>query len=191
MPIVFSGSYEVDSFTFGYFLPLDSPNGATTDAIVRFYTAGPSGGAFDGTLISATRFETLEGDPNGDTDIVFHDLAPLGNFFRWDSTLLPTEENGGWVSIEFSNPDAGWEIATGDSTDDYFQDMTDGEYYSFGGSPQAAFYIELSGQRLDVAVVPEQGTAALIAGVLLPVGILYLSRRNRRPTTSGAKHLLN
>ena len=190
MPIAFTGSYEVDSFSFGYFLPLDSPNGDSTDAIVNFYTAAqPLGDAFSGfdndngfypNLVSSTRISNLGSDPSGATNIVNVDLTPLGNFFEWDAMLLATGETGGWVSIQFTNPDAGWENATGDSQDDVFQDMTDGSFQYFGGTPQAAFNIELSGQNLTPQDTPEPGVTALLVGLALPGGLVFLRRRRNR-----------
>ncbi len=194
MPVAFSGSYEVDSFTFGYFLPLNSPNGPTTDAIVNFYTAAqPLGDAYSGydpvqgyfpNLVSSTRLTNLPSDPTGATNIVHYDLTPFGDFFQWDAALLATGETGGWVSLQFTNPDAGWENARGDSQDDVFQDMTNGSFFDFGGSPQAAFYLQLYGQNLTPQApppdVPEPGIAALLVGLLAPGSLLCLWRRNRR-----------
>ncbi len=182
MPIAFNGTYEVDNFTFGYFLPLNDPNGNSTNAIVSFYTPGPDGAAFgDGTLISATEIDNLASDPTGNTNVVHFDLTTFGDFFNWTAMPLISGENGGWMSISFSNPDAGWELATGDSQDDFFQDMTNGNFYDFGGvangDPQAAFYVQLSGQ----AIVPEPGARALLAGMMAPLGpMIYVLRRKRR-----------
>lgn len=178
MPIAFSGSYEVDSFTFGFYLPPDALNGPTTDAIIRFYQAGPSGGAFDdGTLVAATRLTNLSSTFDV-TSVVTDDLTTFGDFFQWNATELASGETGGWMSIEFTNPDAGWELATGDSQDDFYQDMTDGTYYDFGGDPQAAFYVQLSGQIITAPVpVPEAGVTALLAGLLAPGSLVYLRRR--------------
>ncbi len=173
MPVAFTGSYEVDSFKFGYFLPLDSPNGATTDAIINFYTSAlPAGDAYSGydsvqqyypNLVSSTRLTDLAADASGVTNIVTDDLTTFGDFFQWDAAPLATGETGGWVSIQFTNPDAGWEIARGDSQDNVFQDMSNGNLEDFGGTPQAAFDLQLSGQNLTPAAVPESSTLLLFA----------------------------
>lgn len=189
MPIAFTGSYEVDSFDFGYFLPLNSAHGKTTDVIVNFYSAAPNNGdAFSGydpvqqyypNLLSSTRITNLAADAVGQTSTVHYDLTPFGDFFQWDAMTLATGETGGWVSLEFTNPDAGWELARGDSKNDVFQDMSNGNYVDFGGSPQAAGHIKIAGQQL-AAVTPEPGALSLLAVLLTPGGLLYLRRRNRR-----------
>ena len=193
MPVAFTGSYEVDSFKFGYFLPPNSPNGATTDAIINFYTAAqPAGDAYSGydpiqqyypNLVSSTRLTNLAADASGVTNIVNYDLTPTGDFFQFDAAQLATGETGGWVSIQFTNPDAGVELARGDSKDDVFQDMSNGNFEDFGGTPQAAFDLELSGQNLTP--VPEGSTLLLFVSGLGGLAVTAVRSRLRSRRVSG------
>lgn len=189
MPIAFTGSYEVDSFKLGYFLPQGSANGLTTDAIVNFYTAAqPAGDAYSGydpaqqnflNLVSSTRLTDLAANPAGVVSIATNDLTVAGDSFQFDAASLATGETGGWVSIEFTNPDAGWELATGDSKDSVFQNMTNGDFEAVNGTPQTAFYLQLSGKSLP-APVPEASSALPLAGGLIVLACVAVRRRKSR-----------
>jgi|GEM_PF-3884836 len=193
MPVAFTGSFEVDSFKFGYFLPQNSASGPTTDAIINFYTAAqPAGDAYSGydpvqqnylNLVSSTRLTDLAASPAGVTKFATADLTAAGDFFQFDSALLATGETGGWVSIEFTNPDAGWELATGDSKDDVFQNMTNGDFENLGPTNQAAFDLQLSGRGVP-APVPESSTwLPFVGGLCLITGI---AARKRLKSGGGA-----
>jgi hypothetical protein len=181
VPITFSGSYLVDTIVYQYVLPEDNTFGPTTDVIIRVYEPGPSGGAFgDGILISAVNEDTLPSSDGTGSVEVTEDLTFFGNQFRWDAKTIVTGEVGGWISFEFSNPEAGLVTATGGTNDDFFQDMTDGTFYDFGGDPQASFYIQLYGAQ----IVPEPGLLALFAGLLVSGGLVSLLRRRRLPSAN-------
>lgn len=179
MPVAFSGTYDVTDFAYRFDLPQDNPGGPTTDATIRFYEPGPAGlGSGDGTLVAAFDEHDLG---YGSTDVT-QDLASYGDNFQWSAMPLATGETGGWVSIEFSNPDAGWVTATGDSQDNVYQDGNDtAELYDLGGQPTEEFYLQVSGRQMPAATaVPEPGSLALLACALLPGCLFFPVGRRRR-----------
>lgn len=176
IPISFTGSYIVERVVYQFVLPEGNASGPTTDAILRFYEPGPSLGAFgDGILIQAIREETLPESSGTNNVTVDEDLTFFGDHFQWNALPIITGETGGWLSVQFTNPEAGLVTAIGGTDDDIFQNMTDGEYLNFGGVPQASFLIQIYG----TAVVPEPGVVALMVGLLVSGVSINLLRRRR------------
>jgi hypothetical protein len=157
--ILFAGLYRVEGFQFQYVLPGND----STDVTVRFYGVDPIGGGH-GDLVTSFTFTGL---PSG-VHVVSRDLNATGGAFLWSDS----GEEYGWVSLQFSNPNAGWATATGGGSGDVFEDITEELFLDFGGEPEASFYMTVAG-----AAVPEPGVFALLASALVPCW--YLARRRK------------
>jgi hypothetical protein len=131
--VPFTGTFLVDEFQVGYSLP-----DAATDLTIRFYNVAATGG--HGDLLAEFSEPTL---PNGFV-LVDVNLAATGQQFLWNDST----RGYGWISLQFSNPDAGWLTATGGGSSDRAEDITAGTFFSFGGVPEASFYVQVHGVQV-------------------------------------------
>ncbi len=157
MAVLFSGTWHVDSFAFGYATAIPEDGTGVIDVVVNFY----GGLALDDgpdltTPVLTMEFDGLPGAVGSSNAYVVGpiDLAAAGMDFDWTaSTSLDGYNNFNWVTFTFQQQRTGPVLAFGEDLLNSFWTGTNlntpfqsgSFFWTFTGGLPPAFYLQVSG----------------------------------------------